>query len=26
MPAHYADHLDWHQIAALVRSGCPLRL
>ena len=21
-----ADHVDWHQIAALVRSGCPPRL
>jgi hypothetical protein len=19
----YADHLDWHQIAGLVRRGCP---
>lgn len=22
----YADHLDWHQIARLVRRGCPPRL
>jgi hypothetical protein len=22
----YADHLDWHQIARLVRGGCPPRL
>lgn len=22
----YADHLDWHQIARLVRCGCPPRL
>jgi len=22
----YADHLDWHQIAPLVRRGCPPRL
>jgi hypothetical protein len=22
----YADHLDWHQIAHLVRRGCPPRL
>lgn len=22
----YADHLDWHQAARLVRDGCPLRL
>ena len=21
-----ADHVDWHQIAALIRSGCPPRL
>jgi hypothetical protein len=21
-----ADHVDWHQIAALVRRGCPPRL
>lgn len=21
-----ADHVDWHQIAALIRQGCPLRL
>ena len=21
-----ADHVDWHQIAALVRCGCPPRL
>jgi len=22
----YADHVDWHQIARLVRRGCPPRL
>ena len=22
----YADHIDWHQIARLVRRGCPPRL
>ena len=22
----YADRIDWHQIARLVRRGCPLRL
>lgn len=22
----YADHLDWHQVARLVQSGCPARL
>jgi hypothetical protein len=22
----HADHLDWHQIARLVRRGCPPRL
>ena len=22
----YADHLDWHQIAQLLRRGCPPRL
>jgi hypothetical protein len=22
----YADHLDWHQIARLIRLGCPPRL
>ncbi len=22
----YADHLDWHQIARLIRHGCPPRL
>jgi hypothetical protein len=21
-----ADHVDWHQIAALIRRGCPPRL
>ncbi|HEX6448702.1 MAG TPA: hypothetical protein VF060_04485 [Trebonia sp.] len=20
---HHADHLDWHEIASLVRRGCP---
>jgi len=22
----YADRIDWHQIARLVRGGCPARL
>ena len=22
----YADHVDWHQVARLVRHGCPPRL
>jgi hypothetical protein len=22
----YADHLDWHQVARLVKRGCPARL
>ena len=22
----YADHLDWHQVARLVRRGCPPQL
>jgi hypothetical protein len=22
----YADHIDWHQVARLVRRGCPPRL
>jgi hypothetical protein len=22
----YADHLDWHQVARLIRHGCPPRL
>ena len=26
LPQAAADHVDWHQVASLVRCGCPPRL